>query len=86
MPLYEYKCEECGHQFEARRAIKERNDVECPDCKGAVLIKISLQGKPLAAHPFTVIGHDGTILSQRQITERTPISGRVPGTDRVINV
>ncbi|OGO38214.1 MAG: hypothetical protein A2147_02250 [Chloroflexi bacterium RBG_16_57_8] len=33
MPLYEYECEECGSEFEVRRAITEsEGEVECPAC------------------------------------------------------
>lgn len=33
MPIYEYKCEDCGNRFEklVRRAA-ESADVECPSC------------------------------------------------------
>ena len=85
MPLYEYYCD-CGKEFEAFRSIAERHNVKCPTCKRVVHLKISLQGKHRVAHTFTTIGHDGRVIGQRQTTERTPISGKVPGTDRVINV
>lgn len=33
MPFYDYKCEKCGHQFEAMRSMQERNDpIQCPNC------------------------------------------------------
>jgi putative FmdB family regulatory protein len=32
MPLYEYVCEECEHEFEA--LVFGAEDVECPECKG----------------------------------------------------
>lgn len=33
MPIYEYRCEDCGTKFEklVRRA-SERSDVDCPSC------------------------------------------------------
>jgi len=30
--LYEFECTHCGAQFEARRAIEERNHADCPRC------------------------------------------------------
>jgi putative FmdB family regulatory protein len=33
MPLYEYRCEDCGHKFELRRPIQASDDpAECPNC------------------------------------------------------
>jgi len=33
MPMYEYRCAECGHSFEAyRRAIERGEPIECPGC------------------------------------------------------
>lgn len=32
MPLYEYRCEECGLVFEEHRAVEARNIVTCPIC------------------------------------------------------
>ncbi len=75
MPIYEYECES-GHRFERLRSIEERYKVICPECEESVHILISLQGKHLLAESFTVIGHDGTVLSKTQTTERTPLKIR----------
>lgn len=33
MPLYEYRCEECGYTFEMLRRMSEAdNELECPRC------------------------------------------------------
>ena len=32
MPLYEYRCEECGVQFEKLVGASSRDDVECTEC------------------------------------------------------
>lgn len=33
MPLYDFVCEECGHEFEHFKRLSERTDpVECPEC------------------------------------------------------
>lgn len=34
MPTYEYKCTECGHQFEKLQSMKDEPLSECPECKG----------------------------------------------------
>jgi putative FmdB family regulatory protein len=33
MPIYEYVCKECGHQFQKRMSFSESDSLpECPDC------------------------------------------------------
>tara|TARA_B100000925_G_scaffold185016_1_gene139792 strand:+ start:72 stop:413 length:342 start_codon:yes stop_codon:yes gene_type:complete len=38
MPTYDYKCETCGHQFEAFQSMKDERLTDCPldDCEGGV--------------------------------------------------
>jgi len=49
MPIYEYECKGCGHRFELRRGIADRDsEVTCPECGGA--------------HPKRVICTFGTLL------------------------
>lgn len=36
MPTYEYRCKDCGHQFEVQQAFTDDALTECPDCKGAL--------------------------------------------------
>jgi len=34
MPLYEYRCRQCGKTFELLRRMKDADeDAECPDCR-----------------------------------------------------
>lgn len=36
MAIYEYQCQDCGSQFEARRAMKDADaPIPCPECGGA---------------------------------------------------
>ena len=41
MPLYEYKCEKCGHQFEKIQKFSDKMVKKCPDCGGPVEQMIS---------------------------------------------
>jgi len=41
MPLYEYKCKKCGHQFEKIQKFSDRMVKKCPDCGGVVEQMIS---------------------------------------------
>jgi putative FmdB family regulatory protein len=34
MPLYVYKCENCGLTFERRQSIKDKPLTTCPECQG----------------------------------------------------
>jgi putative FmdB family regulatory protein len=36
MPLYEYKCKKCGHQFEKIQKFSDKMVKKCPDCGGPV--------------------------------------------------
>lgn len=45
MPIYEYVCNECGHQLEALQKMSDAPLLECPDCdKEALKKKISAPG------------------------------------------
>ncbi len=40
MPMYEYECSKCQHQFELLRSLSERDDpCECPACRKKVKMK-----------------------------------------------
>ena len=36
MPLYEYRCKDCGHQFEKIQSFSAPEEKECPACHGPV--------------------------------------------------
>jgi len=40
MPLYEYRCDVCGHEFEALQKISDEPLVHCPACEQAQLRKL----------------------------------------------
>jgi putative FmdB family regulatory protein len=44
MPTYDYQCQTCGHQFEAKQSMKDPHLTECPQtgCPGPVKRKIGL--------------------------------------------
>jgi putative FmdB family regulatory protein len=45
MPIYEYVCNECGHNLEALRKLNDAPLLECPACeKAALKKKISAPG------------------------------------------
>lgn len=40
MPIYEYRCEHCGHELEALQKISDAALVDCPACGHASLKKL----------------------------------------------
>ncbi|MGI9571077.1 MAG: FmdB family zinc ribbon protein, partial [Desulfobulbia bacterium] len=45
MPIYEYVCNQCGHQLEALQKMSDAPLLECPSCKkDALKKKISAPG------------------------------------------
>jgi putative FmdB family regulatory protein len=47
MPVYEYRCEECGEKFEKwQRSMSSTEDIRCPKCNSKRVSKaISLLGR-----------------------------------------
>ena len=39
MPIYEYACRSCGHEFEELQKISEKPLVKCPSCGDKSLVK-----------------------------------------------
>lgn len=44
MPIYDYKCKQCGHTFEAQQSMAEAPLKTCPKCGGLVHRVISASG------------------------------------------
>jgi putative FmdB family regulatory protein len=40
MPLYEYRCDACNHEFEALQKISDEALVHCPACEAPALRKL----------------------------------------------
>ncbi|WP_297813920.1 zinc ribbon domain-containing protein [uncultured Methylophaga sp.] len=40
MPLYEYRCDACNHEFEALQKISDQPLVHCPACEAPELRKL----------------------------------------------
>ncbi len=39
MPIYEYQCQECGHELEALQKVSDEPLLDCPECGVAGLKK-----------------------------------------------
>lgn len=40
MPIYEYRCQSCGHQLEKLQKLSDEPLVDCPECKQPALTKL----------------------------------------------
>ncbi|MDY6829572.1 MAG: zinc ribbon domain-containing protein [Pseudomonadota bacterium] len=40
MPIYEYRCESCGHELEALQKISDEPLTQCPACSRATLARL----------------------------------------------
>ena len=45
MPIYEYRCENCGHEFDTLQKVSDAALTDCPECgKPALVKKVSAAG------------------------------------------
>jgi len=44
MPTYEYRCKDCGHEFEIQQAFSDDPLTDCPSCNGALKKKFGSVG------------------------------------------
>jgi putative FmdB family regulatory protein len=73
MPIYEYRCQRCGKQFEAFQGITEPEIKSCKFCKGKVqklmsLSSFSLKGTGWYATDYKSKSPSGTIKKEKTDT------------------
>jgi len=77
MPIYEYKCEDCGHEFEEMLHFSEREDPinePCLTCKGKVHLKMSLGSFHLKGGGWYKDGYgDKKSMSKEEKIERSTV-------------
>lgn len=64
MPLYPYRCTQCGYRFEKIQSFSSPPEVECPECKGALerlLTVPGLQFKGTGWYVNDYVSRDSTI-------------------------
>ncbi len=59
MPIYEYKCQKCGRQFEAFQGITDPELKSCKFCKGKVQKMVSLSSFSLKGSGWYVTDYKG---------------------------
>jgi len=75
MPIYEYKCQKCGNQFEVFRGISDPEVKNCKLCKGKVQKIVSLSSFSLKGSGWYVTDYKGKKPSATTKTEKTETSG-----------
>jgi len=40
MPIYEYRCDDCGHEFDALQKLSDERLKDCPACEAATLRRL----------------------------------------------
>ena len=76
MPIYEYRCDACGHELEAMQKMSEAPLTDCPACEAAALRKlISAAGFRLKGGGWYETDFKG---GQKKNPQETP--GREPKT------
>lgn len=57
MPMYEYRCSDCGSEFELRQKFSDEPVTTCPDCGGHVEKLISLNSFSLKGSGWYAQGY-----------------------------
>lgn len=86
MPLYEYKCRDCGEMLEKRQLMSETPLVKCPSCKKNKLERVLYPGLyayvAKSASDFKTLGglaqYNTDKMSKDQLLEKTIESGYNP--------
>ena len=79
MPIYEYKCENCGHEFEEMLHFSERDNpinapCSSPTCGGKVHLKMSLGSFHLKGAGWAKDGYgDKRLMSKEEKIERSTL-------------
>lgn len=54
MPIYSYRCNECGHEFEQRQRMSDDPLTDCPVCEGGVRRVVNSVGIVFKGNGFFV--------------------------------
>ena len=85
MPIYEYKCEDCGHEFEEMLHFSERDtplntqcsirifdrnhEPQCFDCKGKIHLKMSMSSFHLKGGGWYKDGYESKLEKKEEKKE-----------------
>ena len=80
MPIYEYRCSDCGHELEALQKLSEPRLVNCPACHADTLVKkVSAAGFQLKGSGWYVTDfRNGNKTAAKAKTDDKPANGDAP--------
>ena len=76
MPIYEYECEVCKHQFELIQKFSDDPVKECPVCKGDVFT-FTHSCKSTMSNSIVWRGIDDIIIDSYNLLKRNLVSGQL---------
>jgi putative FmdB family regulatory protein len=59
MPIYTYRCNDCGHEFELRQRMMDDPLTECPECEGHVRRVVNSVGVVFKGSGFYITDNRG---------------------------
>ena len=86
MPIYEYKCQKCGNQFEVFQGISDPEVKSCKFCKGKVQKLVSLSSFSLKGSGWYVTDYKGkkppvTAKAEKAETSESSTTKETPKTE-----
>ncbi len=75
MPTYSYKCNQCGHEFDARQRMSDDPLTECPVCGGPVRRVVSSVGIVFKGKGFYVTDNRSSANGRVQTAEKSSDAG-----------
>lgn len=79
MPIYEYRCERCGHEMETMQKMSDPALTTCPECKEEALRKlISAAGFHLKGSGWYVTDFKGSGKKPEAKTEKSEEKSAAP--------
>ena len=76
MPIYEYKCQQCGLQIEKRQSVSDEPLTTCEKCHGKLEKQWSLSGFQFKGAGWYVTDYAGKKSSQAESTSSTETASK----------
>jgi putative FmdB family regulatory protein len=76
LPLYAYRCTQCGHRFEKIQHFRSKPELVCPQCKGVLERPLTAPGLSFKGSGFYV--NDYPAKSSTPAAESSPAKAKTP--------
>ena len=85
MPIYEYKCQQCGAHFETRQSVSDEPLTTCEKCHGRLEKQWSLSGFQFKGAGWYVTDYAGKSGAKGEKSEKSSGSESTPSADAASN-